>query len=72
MVTLPKRNADLILLNGKIITVDQNFTIADAAVGSNKEYSIGLNHCRFIHREKLYQQPALDPAECYKLFFNNQ
>src|SRR6266498_4902698 len=38
--------ADLILLNGKIITVDQNFTIAEAvaikkdkiiAIGSNKE-----------------------------------
>ena len=42
----PPPSADLILLNGKIITVDKNFTIAEAvainkdkiiAVGSNKE-----------------------------------
>jgi predicted amidohydrolase YtcJ len=42
----PPASADLILLNGKIVTVDQNFTIAEAvainkdkiiAVGSNKE-----------------------------------
>src|SRR5712671_4727137 len=42
----PVPSADLILLNGKIVTVDQNFTIAQAlaikkgkiiAVGSNKE-----------------------------------
>jgi len=42
--TSSKQNADVILLNGKIITVDENFSIAEAvAISNGKFLAVGTN-----------------------------
>src|SRR5262249_47054326 len=41
---LPAQNADLILQNGKILTVDNNFSVAEAvAISGNKILAVGAN-----------------------------